>query len=377
MFDLTYSRGNNRKESGLVSKRIAIVGAGVNGTSIATACAKRGFDVTLFDAGTPFAETSSKSSRMLHGGIRYLEQGHIKLVREALIERDEWQRVAPHATRIETFFFPIYKDSPRGRMALFAGALLYQWLAGRFSLGKSRLHTKRDLLKAFPELNSENLLGGVSYCDLVMDDQALAGILLGEARSLGVNVQPNTPISDITTSGTLRAHGKALSFDHVINATGPWASDMLNQANIDSRFDIEHVRGSHLLLDLSLPHALVFQVPADNRIIFCIPQSANEVLLGTTEHNHCLEDPIECSEAEIDYLLAVLNNHLNISVSRSRIKATLSGVRPIAKERKSTLSNMSTASRDSEVEVINSLINVFGGKWTSARHLGQKVAALI
>ena len=87
--------------------------------------------------------------------------------------------------------------------------------------------------------------------------------------------------------------------------------------------------------------------------------------------------PIECSEAEIDYLLAVLNNHLNLSVSRSRIKATLSGVRPIAKERKSTLSNMSTASRDSEVEVINSLINVFGGKWTSARHLGQKVAALI
>ena len=96
----------------MASKRIAVVGAGVNGTSIATACAKRGFDVALFDAGTPFAETSSKSSRMLHGGIRYLEQGHIKLVREALIERDEWQRVAPNATRIERFFFPIYNDSP-------------------------------------------------------------------------------------------------------------------------------------------------------------------------------------------------------------------------------------------------------------------------
>mgnify|MGYP000476841600 CR=1 FL=1 len=103
----------------MVSKRIAVVGAGVNGTSIATACAKRGFDVALFDAGTPFAETSSKSSRMLHGGIRYLEQGHIKLVREALIERDEWQRVAPNATRVERFFFPIYGDSPSGRPTLF------------------------------------------------------------------------------------------------------------------------------------------------------------------------------------------------------------------------------------------------------------------
>ena len=361
----------------MASKRIAVVGAGVNGTSIATACAKRGFDVALFDAGTPFAETSSKSSRMLHGGIRYLEQGHIKLVREALIERDEWQRVAPNATRVERFFFPIYDDSPRGRITLFTGALLYQWLAGRFSLGNSHLHSRQDLLTTFPDLNSENLRGGVSYCDLVMDDKALAEILLGEARSSGVNIYPNSPVSNLTTSGTLEANGDELSFDHIINATGPWASDVLTQANIQSRFDVEHVRGSHLLLELSLPHALVFQVPADNRIVFCIPQSATEVLLGTTEHSHCLTDPIECSEAEVDYLLAVLNNQLDAGVGRDRIKATLSGVRPIAKTRQAEVSNMSTASRDSEIEVTDSLINVFGGKWTSARHLGHKVAALI
>lgn len=361
----------------MVSKRIAVVGAGVNGTSIATACAKRGFDVTLFDAGTPFAETSSKSSRMLHGGIRYLEQGHIKLVREALIERDEWQRVAPNATRVERFFFPIYGDSPRGRPTLFAGALLYQWLAGRFSLGKSRLHSRQDLLTTFRDLNSENLRGGVSYCDLVMDDQALAEILLSEARSSGVNIYPNSPVSNLTTSGMLEANGDELSFDHIINATGPWASNVLAQANIESSFDIEHVRGSHLLLELSLSHALVFQVPTDNRIVFCIPQSANEVLIGTTEHSHRLTDPIECSEAEVDYLLAVLNSHLNLGVGREQIKTTLSGVRPIAKTRQAELSNMSTASRDSEIEIVDSLINVFGGKWTSARHLGHKVAALI
>jgi glycerol-3-phosphate dehydrogenase len=361
----------------VVSKRIAVVGAGVNGTSIATACAKRGFDVALFDAGAPFAETSSKSSRMLHGGIRYLEQGHIKLVREALIERDEWRRIAPNATRVERFFFPIYSDSPRGRATLFAGALLYQWLAGRFSLGKSHIHSRQDLLKNFPELKSNNLRGGVSYCDLVMDDQALAQILLSEAHSSGVTISPNTPISNLTTDGTLEVNGDEISFDHIINATGPWASDVLTQANIESRFDIEHVRGSHLLLELSLPHALVFQVPTDNRIVFCIPQSADEVLLGTTEHSHHLADPIECSEAEVDYLLAVLQDHLDISIGRDRIKTTLSGVRPIAKTRQAEVSNMSTASRDSEIEVVDSLINVFGGKWTSARHLGQKVAALI
>ncbi len=360
-----------------MSKRIAVVGAGVNGTSIATACANRGFEVALFDAGTPFAQTSSKSSRMLHGGIRYLEQGHIKLVREALIERDEWRRLAPGATRVQRFFFPIYSDSSRGRATLFAGSLLYQWLAGRYSLGGSRLHTKHDLLAHFPDLRSEKLKGGVSYCDLVMDDQALADILIDEARSSGVIIHPHTRVSGLTTNGRLTVNGDVSSFDHVINAAGPWVSEVLTKAKIDSKFEIEHVRGSHLLLELTLPNALVFQVPSDNRIVFCIPQTANEVLLGTTEHAHQLADPIECSEAEIDYLLALLNNHIETPVTRDHVTATLSGVRPIAKVKHSQLSNMSTASRDSEIEIIGSLINIFGGKWTSARRLGQRVAALI
>lgn len=359
------------------AKRIAVIGAGVNGTSIATASAKLGYEVELFDAGTPFAQTSSKSSRMLHGGIRYLEHGHFKLVREALRERDEWQRLAPNATRVERFFFPIFNDSPRGRTKLSAGALLYQWLAGQYSLGKSRIHDRRDLLSYFPTLNSDRLLGGVSYCDLIMDDKALAAHLLNEALSSGVIIHSNTPVSDVTTHGTLKASGTDLSFDKVINAAGPWASEVLNNANIQSKFSIEHVRGSHLLLELSLPHALVFQVPTDKRIVFCIPQSENEVLLGTTEHRHTLQEPVECTEAEIEYLLAVLNDHLQTRVGREQITATLSGVRPIATVSDRRFTSMSSASRDSEIEIMNSLINVFGGKWTSARHLGQKVATLI
>lgn len=358
-------------------KRIAVVGAGVNGTSIATACAKRGFDVALFEAGTPFAETSSKSSRMLHGGIRYLEHGHFKLVREALLEREEWQRFAPDATRVERFFFPIYKDSPRGRASLFAGTLLYQWLAGRYSLGRSQLHSKHELLQSFPTLNPENLRGGISYCDLVMDDHVLAEHLLAEAQASNVSIHPQSRVSQLTPDGALTVNNDILHFDCVINAAGPWASEVLREANIDSRFAIKHVRGSHLLLDLALPHALVFQVPDDGRIVFCIPQSNREVLLGTTEHAHDLQTPITCTETEIDYLLTLLNKHIQSVVGREHITGTLSGVRPIATERDSQLSNISTASRDSEIEVIDSLINVFGGKWTSARHLGRKVAALI
>ena len=95
-------------------KRVAVVGAGVNGVSIASACASLGHDVQLFDESTPFDQTSSASSRMLHGGIRYIEQGHIGLVREALIERDGWLRFAPNETRVERFYFPVYRGAKRG-----------------------------------------------------------------------------------------------------------------------------------------------------------------------------------------------------------------------------------------------------------------------
>ena len=225
----------------MAKKRIGIVGAGVNGTSIATACAARGHEVELFDSGSAFAETSRKSSRMLHGGIRYLEQGHFGLVREALLERDEWQHLAPDATRVERFFFPIYKDSPRGRALLYSGATLYQWLAGRFSVGKSRLHSIPEVTEAFPGLNPNGLCGAVSYCDVVMNDEFLAQKLVNEATHQGVTLREHTVISRIQTTGVLDVNGTLREFDRVINAAGPWASLLLAQSNISSVFELEHV----------------------------------------------------------------------------------------------------------------------------------------
>ena len=361
----------------MAKKRIGIVGAGVNGTSIATACAARGHEVELFDSGPAFAETSRKSSRMLHGGIRYLEQGHFGLVREALLERVEWQQLAPDATRVERFFFPIYKDSPRGRALLYSGATLYQWLAGRFSVGKSRLHSVREVTEAFPGLNPNGLCGAVSYCDVVMNDEFLAQKLVNEATHQGVTLREHTVISRIQTTGVLDVNGTLREFDHVINAAGPWASLLLAQSNISSVFELEHVRGSHLILKANLKQALVFQIAADQRIVFAIPIGQGRTLFGTTEHAHDLAEPIVCSDQEIDYLLAIYNQYMTHQIDRSDIESTYSGVRPIVRRRSESLSNLSAASRDSEIEIIDQLINVFGGKWTSARRLGSHVASLI
>lgn len=359
------------------SKCIAVVGAGVNGVSIATASAAMGHSVTLYDARMPFAETSNASSRMLHGGIRYLEQGHIGLVREALLERDEWQQFSPDATRVERFYFPVFADSPRGKWVLFAGTLLYQWLAGRFSVGRSQLHSASDIQATFPNLVSNGLQGGASYCDVVMEYELLAQQLVSEAIDKGVTLKNETSVQKISTDGEVLVNDGSVKFDRVVNATGPWAARLLEHSGIESEYTIEHVRGSHLILNYSLDHALVLQAPDDRRIIFVIPLNAKQVLLGTTEEKHDLTKPIVCSDAETRYLLAILNRYLRDPIDTSAIESTFSGVRPIVRKRKDTLGDVSAASRDSEIEVYDRLVNVFGGKWTSARHLGNEVAKLL
>ncbi len=361
----------------MTAKRVAVIGAGVNGVSIATACASLGHQVQLFDESTPFDQTSSASSRMLHGGIRYIEQGHIGLVREALIERDGWLRFAPNATRIEQFFFPVYQGAKRGRWLLFAGTLIYQWLAGRLSVGPSQLHSSKDIKQVFPNLTPRGLRGGVSYCDVVMEYEPLIQRLVDESRKQGVSIVEHTRIQRVYSDGRIDTPDQTLEFDHVINAAGPWAVKLLEASGIDSDFTLDHLRGSHLIIEASFPNALVLQAPDERRIIFVIPLDNEHVLLGTTEHKHDLPDPIVCTDAESAYLLGILNQHLSEPLSTSNIVSSFAGVRPIVRPRDATPGDMSSASRDSEIEVSDRLISVFGGKWTSARHLGGKVAALV
>ena len=359
------------------AKRIAVIGAGVNGVCIATACASLGHRVMLFDESKPFDQTSSASSRMLHGGIRYIEHGRIGLVREALIERDGWLHFAPDATRVERFYFPVYQGAQRGRWLLFAGTLIYQWLAGRFSVGRSQLHSTEDLEQVFPNLVTRGLRGGASYCDVVMDYELLIQRLVDEARAQDVHIVENTRIHRLCREGRIDTPDQTLEFDQVINAAGPWAARLLEVSGIDSNFTIDHVRGSHLILKASFPEALVLQAPGERRIIFVIPLDTEHVLLGTTEQKHDLPDPIICTDAERAYLLGILNQHLSEPLAPSDIVSSFAGVRPIVRPRVATIANISAASRDSEIEVTDRLISVFGGKWTSARHLGEKVAALV
>lgn len=217
----------------------------------------------------PFGETSSKSSKLLHGGIRYLESFHIKLVREALEDRAWWIKNAGQYTKISRFFIPVYKSKSRSRLKLYLGAKLYEWLAGKYSLGRSEYHSKAETLKLNPELSPAGLLGSVSYVDVQMNDSGLSGWLISKAESVGVVIQSNTHIENIGTDGLItKANGESIKFMKIVNACGPWAKQLIDSSRVDSSFDLALVKGGHRFLNRELSNPLVIQVPADSRIVF-------------------------------------------------------------------------------------------------------------
>ena len=150
--------------------RGAVIGGGINGVFCAWRLSERGHSVDLFEAQKVMCQTSSNSSKLLHGGIRYLEQGHFGLVREALSDRAWWMTAAPSVTRPIEIAMPVYKSRKRGRFTLFAGALLYGMLAGKLSLGKSRLLSAKKSSNAFGELKAKNLSGVVTFYDGQMNE---------------------------------------------------------------------------------------------------------------------------------------------------------------------------------------------------------------
>lgn len=352
---------------------IAVIGAGVNGICCAIALAEKGCKVTVYETKIPFSETSSKSSKLLHGGIRYLETFHIKQVREALEDRAWWIKNAEKFTKITRFFIPIYKEKSRSRLKIYLGAKFYEWLAGKNSLGESRYHNKSETLKLNPNLKPDGLLGSVSYIDVQMNDVGLSEWLLNKAESAGVVVQSNTCIKSISTDGLItKANGRSKKFTKVVNAGGPWAKQLIDGSGIDTKFDLALLKGSHLFVDCELSNPLVIQVPEDNRIIFAMPYNG-KTLIGTTELKHEISNPVTCSNYEMDYLLDAVSSVLSKRLDRVDVITSYAGVRPIVSSKQS-IKELSKANREAAIETIDDLVNVFGGKWTSAMRLGKMVS---
>jgi|TARA_B110001450_G_C17667498_1_gene500283 glycerol-3-phosphate dehydrogenase len=350
--------------------KIAVVGGGISGLTIAWRLAKQGYSVDLYDAGKVLSRTSASSSKLLHGGIRYLESGHLSLVREALKDRHWWLRNAPHAAKPIEIVIPVFKQSPRSLVTLFMGAKIYEVLAGKYSLGRSNIYGKKKSAKLCSDLNSKGLIGCVTFYDGQMDEQALGRWMLENAKNAGVKIFEDTRINSLSESGEISSSSFGLKvYDAIINAAGPWVDEINGHSEIVSDYSIDLVRGSHLFVNTNQNTPYLFQESVGKRIVFVLPY-LGKTLIGTTEVSQVLSEDIKCSDDERDYLLGIYNSHFTRPIGVEDIVSKFSGLRAIVS---SGCKDLSVASRESVITINNKLITVFGGKWTSAPSLSQKV----
>lgn len=360
---------------------VAVIGGGVNGCGIARDAVGRGASVLLLEAGDLASGTSSASTKLIHGGLRYLEHYEFALVREALTERERLWAIAPHIIWPMRFVLP-YVSGLRPRWLLRAGLFLYDHIGGRKRLPA----TQSVMLPAHPAgkpLKSQ-FANAFVYSDCWVDDARLVVLNARDAADRGAQVRTRCKVERLergadgwtihTAGGTFRARA-------VVNAAGPSVMDLLDRSAERSSGRIRLVRGSHIVLPRLFDHdfAYFFQLP-DGRIFFAIPYEQDFTLVGTTDRDHDagLQD-IRASEEEIAYLCDGVNFYFNKAITPADVVWTYSGVRPLFddgsdKPEAATRGYRLELSPDDEGAPI---LSVFGGKITTYRHLAQEAVDLL
>ncbi len=353
--------------------RVAIVGGGVNGLSCAWTIASKNHQVTLFEKGELMRQTSSASSKLLHGGLRYLENGEFRLVREALHERDSWLKRTPQFAQPLRIIIPIYRTSRRGLWLIRAGLYLYKFLAGNSIYRNFCWLSSKELAKKDPNLVTNDLVGGYEFYDGQMDDYKLGLWIAEQARNMGAELREHTEIISVSEDGKVTdAYGNTNQYDRVINVSGPWAEELCKQSNCEIPYQLDLVRGSHLIIRKLCTQAYILEILNENRIFFILPWKG-KTLIGTTEVRQRLDEPIECTKEEEAYLLKIYNHYQTEKVTEDDVTDRFSGLRPLVK----SALDPSRATREYIIHRSDRLITVLGGKWTTSLALSKQVAKTI
>ena len=361
---------------------LLIVGGGINGVGIARDAAGRGLSVLLVERDDLAGQTSSASSKLIHGGLRYLEQYEFKLVRESLAERERLLRAAPHIVQPLQFILPL-SHSPRPAWMVRAGLFLYDHLGRRKLLPRSRsVRLDRDTLGEGLKPGAQR---GFSYWDCRVQDSRLVILNAIDATERGATILTRTELVGARRErglwmATLRqaAGERTVSARALVNATGPWAAELFGRLlGVRRRRGIRLIKGSHVVVPRLYPgeHAFLLQNP-DRRVVFAIPFEQHFTLVGTTDVDWT-GPPSEpsVSEAEIDYLLATVARYFTADVSQDQIVWRYSGIRALCDDRKADPSQIT---REYAIELDASageapLLSVYGGKITTYRRLAEKV----
>jgi glycerol-3-phosphate dehydrogenase len=353
--------------------KIAVIGGGINGVMTAWELCKRGHSVTLFEKNTLMSQTSSASSKLLHGGLRYLENFEFRLVKEALSERQWWIDQAPHLARPLKIFIPIYKQSRRPAWLYKIGLSLYDLLSGEKNIGKHQKYNRASIQNICPDLKTDNLIIGFSYYDGQMDDYRLGLWAANKVKQYkNFILLEDTLVDKVSVGGEITYKNSKEKFDKVINITGPWASKLLSDNDIKSEYELDLVRGSHVVINRKLEHGYFLEIPNERRIFFVLPYQG-QTLIGTTEVRQSIITEIKPSKLEISYLIDSYNHYFKNKIMEKDVVKSFSGVRPLIKDS----NNVNKTTREYAIEVNKDLISIFGGKWTTARCLAKKVVKAV
>jgi glycerol-3-phosphate dehydrogenase len=370
---------------------VIVIGAGINGAGIARDAAMRGLRVLLIDKGDIGGGTSSWSTRLIHGGLRYLEHGELGLVRESLRERATLLRIAPHLIRPLPLLLPIYEHARRGWWAIRAGMIAYDLLSLDKSLPKHKMLSRAEALKVAPGLNAEGLRGAAVYQDaqvafaerLVLENVLSAtehgATVITYARVDAFTIEDQTvrgiEFTDLLSEQRHHARGRI-----VINAAGPWVDQVLN--GVETERLVGGTKGSHIIVAPfpGAPSTAIYvEAESDQRPFFIIPWNDN-YLIGTTDTRYKGDlDKVEIDESEVDYLLRETNRVLpGAKLTRNSILYTYSGVRPLPythgkDEQRLTRRHFIR----SHAPQVNNLFSIVGGKLTTYRSLAEQIVDLL
>ncbi len=362
---------------------VLIIGGGITGAAIARDAAMRGLSVILVEQGDFAGGTSSRTSKLIHGGLRYLEHGHLHLVFEACRERSILLRTAPHLVRPLDFLIPVYEGDPRSTTKVRAGLWLYDLLAAGRRIHPHRLLSAAELLACEPALSPDRLVGGALYTDCRMQDARLCVEIILDAERRGAVCRNGVRAERLLLDGgrvvgavvrdARRTGEETIAACVVVNAAGPWADRVMRLARPEGPNRLRPTKGIHLVLPSRIgSSALLLSAQRDGRVIFMIPWD-EQMLVGTTESAVTeLPDEVRAEPDEVAYLLDEVNRVLAATtLIGDDVQATFAGLRPLVDRGGA---DPAAISREHVIlEEPAGLLHVLGGKYTTHRAIAEAV----
>ena len=361
---------------------IVIIGGGSTGLGCAVDAASRGYKTLLLEQVDFSKGTSSRSTKLVHGGVRYLQQGDVSMVFEALQERGLMFKNAPHLVSNQSFIIPTYDFW--GGPFYTVGLKVYDLMAGKLGLGPSKHLSREEAIEAIPTVEQEGLRGGVIYQDGQFDDSRMAISLAQTCVDYGGTVLNYCKVSALLKEGELingvvaidQESGENFSIKAkvVINATGVFADEVIQMDEPGKRNMITPSQGIHLVLDKDfLPNKFAIMVPhtSDGRVMFAVPWH-NHVIVGTTDtliENHSLE-PVAL-ESEVDFVLETAGQYLLKHPTRKDVLSVFAGLRPLAKPEDDDKPTKEISRGHKIIISVSGLITIIGGKWTTYRKMAE------